>query len=203
MLDRQLAAERIFTKIDIYEQRSATGGVWNHTALDAELGFSIPRQVPINKPDSYIKDAAGVQFVSPVYDFLETNITHGIMSFSDHTFPDGTILFPRHEDVLAYLQLYGRELENQISFQTQVVRVEKALAAGRPAWEVDVKDLQTDRVSTRTYDAVIVASGHYSEPFLPAIQGIEEFDQEFPGVVSHAKYYRRPDQFEGKVRGRN
>ncbi|KAL4425758.1 hypothetical protein ABPG75_009774 [Micractinium tetrahymenae] len=47
--------------------------------------------------------------------------------------------------------------------------------------------------STHTYDAVVVANGHYSRTRLPAIPG----QAAFPGEVMHSHNYRTPERFKG------
>ena len=50
------------------------------------------------------------------------------------------------------------------------------------------------------FDAVVVASGHYWVPYIPAIEGLEAFEKARPGAVLHSKHFRGRDQFRGKVR---
>jgi len=59
--------------------------------------------------------------------------------------------------------------------------------------------LESKEVSTETFDAVIVASGHYDDPFVPDIAGLEAWNSTLPGSISHSKFYRQPEVFTGKV----
>lgn len=208
---RYLLAENKFTKIDVYEQRAATGGVWNASPVTQEPGFTVPRTTPTTEHEHAVVVVVGedgkssprahVELVSPVYEQLETNIPHGLMRYTDLAFPDGTALFPEHTEVLAYLQRYGREVEPLVRFETQVQGVRKVDGQdGKRAWRLEIKDLKSGAVSSRLYDAVVAATGHYSDPFVPDIPGIKEFDAAHPGVIVHSKFYRRPEQFAGKVR---
>lgn len=219
---RYLVAEKKFSRIDIYEQRASTGGVWNTSRrVQHEPGFSIPRTAPTSEHEyAAVVDVAAaederqeeeegqarhrqphVELVSPVYDKLETNIPHGLMSYTDLDFPADTALFPEHQTVLAYLQQYGRDVEHLVAFETQVQDVIKVAAqdGARPAWRVTSKGLISGAVSTKLYDAVVAASGHYSDPFVPDIPGIADFETAHPGAIVHSKFYRRPEQFTGKV----
>ncbi|ATY62737.1 Flavin monooxygenase [Cordyceps militaris] len=201
---KYLIAENKFSHIDIYEQRAATGGVWNTSHVSQEPGFSIPRTTPTSEHEyAVVEDGHGagarVELVSPVYDNLETNIPHGLMSYTDLAFPAGTPLFPEHGTVLAYIQQYGRDVEHLVTFETQVRDVRKTAAEdGRLEWTVETKDLKSGVVSAKSYDAVVAASGHYSDPFVPDIPGIAEFEAAQPGAILHSKFYRRPEQFTGK-----
>lgn len=152
----------------------------------------------MNQPDSYTKVGSGVDFVSPVYDHLETNITHNLMNFSDQKFPDGTLLFPHHSDILTYLRKYGEDVEPLISFEKQVVRIEKDQTKPEAKWAVEIKDLASDQIASAEYDAILVSSGHYSEPFLPDIPGLVEFNKAYPESIIHSKHYKIPNVFEDK-----
>lgn len=167
----------------------------------------MPRTAPTGEHEYAVveSDTGGgggthVELVSPVYDNLETNIPHGLMNYTDLKFPDDTALFPEHATVLKYIQQYGKDVESLVSFETQVRDVRKVSSdTGKPVWKVETKDLKSGAMASELYDAVVVASGHYSDPFVPAIPGIKEFDAAHPGVVVHSKFYRRPEQFKGKV----
>jgi hypothetical protein len=50
-----------------------------------------------------------------------------------------------------------------------------------------------------TFDAVIVASGHYNVPWFPSIPGMVDFDEKFPGKILHSKGFRSRERFGGKV----
>lgn len=50
-----------------------------------------------------------------------------------------------------------------------------------------------------TFDYLVVATGHFYLPYVPAIPGIVEFDEKFPGRILHCKYYPELSHFEGKV----
>lgn len=222
-MNRYLAAEKTFTKIEVFEQRAEPGGVWNYTPHNNDLDhdFSIPRTTPTSLPDKPLtisSSSAGggggggtAQFVSPVYDHLETNIPHTLMAYTDHPFPTDIPLFPPHGVVREYLHGYARDLEPMLSLQTQVLSISRATAttsttssssvsySGARGWDVRVLDLQTQQERTTRFDAVLIASGHYNDPFIPDIEGLAEFDKVHPGCVSHSKFYRRPDEYAGKV----
>lgn len=50
------------------------------------------------------------------------------------------------------------------------------------------------------FDAVVVANGHFSVPYVPSIRGLEEFAELHPGSVEHSKAYRGREKYRGKVR---
>jgi len=52
-----------------------------------------------------------------------------------------------------------------------------------------MKNLKTEEVSVSLFDAVIVANGHYNDPYVPKILGIREWNAAYPGSISHSKFY--------------
>ncbi|PGH32364.1 hypothetical protein GX50_04844 [[Emmonsia] crescens] len=209
-----LVAEKCFEKIDIFEQRSRVGGVWNYsTAADKRLAsIDIPQtnaHLPIEEPiwhssvgvsDSESAETQGrkeASFISPLYDGLETNIPHVLMRFSDQPFPPGTQLFPGFETVLRYIEEYGADVKHLIQFQVQVVdvRLDDARAG---TWVVTRKNLETGAQEADVYDAVVAASGHYTVPYIPSIAGITEWNAAYPNVITHSKSYSSPAEFRDK-----
>ncbi|KAL8308144.1 hypothetical protein RB597_000567 [Gaeumannomyces tritici] len=84
-----------------------------------------------------------------------------------------------------------------VSYGTTVELVEKA----GEEWEVTLRREQgegRDYWWAERFDAVVVASGHYNVPYVPAIEGLDEFQRARPGSVLHSKYFRGRDQFRGK-----
>ncbi|OHF03118.1 thiol-specific monooxygenase [Colletotrichum orchidophilum] len=198
---KYLLAEKKFSKVQIFEQRDTVGGLWTYSSLNVIDGdFSIPRTQPTENPDTAIAvdghDAK--QFVSPVYDYLETNIPHTLMNYSDTKFPSDASLFPSHQTVKKYLEDYAKELKPIISLSTQILSVRKSSSDKEVYWEIESRDLKTDETSKARFDAVFVASGHYNDPFIPDIPGLADFDKAHPGSISHSKFYMNAAHYEGK-----
>ena len=152
-------------------------------------------------------------FPSPMYEELETNIPRTLMCFSDLAFPSDCQLFPRHQAVKEYIDEYAKELLPLIKFETQVQDV-RLLEAGRNAssdtgsetseiirekWLMKTKELRTGRIRERTYDAVVMANGHYSVPHVPEIEGAREWNEMFPGSMMHSRSFRTAEEFRDKV----
>ncbi|KAF2841287.1 flavin dependent monooxygenase [Patellaria atrata CBS 101060] len=142
-------------------------------------------------------------FVSPIYERLETNIPRTLMGFSDHEFPDESQLFPGHKTVLKYLEEYAEDVRDLIRFNVEVVDVRLRGAAegadgSREKWVVSTISTAGGGQCEDVYDAVVVASGHFNVPFIPDIVGITEWDEMYPGVISHSKFYRKPEELIDK-----
>lgn len=221
---KYLLAEKTFERIDVFEQRSSIGGIWNYTPEDRDEDiFTVPQTDPSGKIDTSIwrsssqlphiqngfneerKGRKIESFVSPLYERLETNIPRGLMGFSDLDWPQESQLFPKHETVLEYVEKYGQDVKHLVKFETQVVDVgiEESSTIENPitnqdCWKVKTRDLVTMKEKEEIYDVVVVANGHFIVPYVPDIEGIKEWNDKYPGIISHSKYFRKPEEFEGK-----
>ncbi|KAJ6146980.1 hypothetical protein N7497_008962 [Penicillium chrysogenum] len=200
---KYLLAEKYFDKIEVFEQRSSVGGVWNYSPSSSKKGMSttVPHLTPHEPAEKpvWIDRAEGGEatFVSPLYDRLETNIPKELMRYSDKAFPLEAQLFPKHRAVKQYLEEYAEDVKSLIQFKTQVLEV-KLKDETLSTWSLTAKSLSTGAHTTHTYDAVVVASGHFTVPYIPDIPGIQAWDTSHPGAISHSKFYDSPESFQGK-----
>ncbi|QCT69608.1 hypothetical protein E1952_14835 [Staphylococcus aureus] len=83
-----------------------------------------------------------------------------------------------------------------ICYSTHVERVEKF----GDEWKVTLRreEDEKDYWWVEWFDAVIVASGHFNVPYVPAVQGLEDLEKQHPGSVLHSKMYRGRDAYKGK-----
>lgn len=136
--------------------------------------------------------------MSPIYDRLETNIPRGLMGFSDLDWPEDCQLFPKHETVLEYIERYAEDVKHLVRFRTQVVDVR---LDDQERWVVETQTSSPNRrreVREQTFDAVLVANGHFNVPFIPSVSGIESWNKSYPGSITHSKFYRTPKHYDGK-----
>lgn len=61
-------------------------------------------------------------------------------------------------------------------------------------WLVKYEDVKNKNQEEDFYNAVIVCNGHYSDPFIPEIPGIDNFT----GGYKHSHYYRSPEEYKNK-----
>ncbi|OQU96976.1 hypothetical protein CLAIMM_02981 [Cladophialophora immunda] len=212
---KYLLAEKAFATIDIYEQRGRVGGIWNLSLPDRSKRIPIPQVNPRygqQSPPEHRNQGGGkgtgdapepsdsLEFESPLYDYLETNIPKQLMAFSDKPFPEEEPLFPSHEAVLRYLDDYADEVRGLIRFNTAVqdVRPIEGRENGREKWDLTAQDLTTREVVRNVYDAVVVANGHYTVPYVPDIRGVADWNSAYPGTIIHSKAYRRPENYRDK-----
>lgn len=203
---KYLLAQKTFQTVTIFERSANVGGVWNYSTApptDWTKDTGAPTQEESSKVQ---RDEDGKPlFPSPMYDQLNTNIPAALMQFSDLplTTPEDRRVFPTRQRVQAYLQEYAADVRDRIRFSTIVLDVRPDDASTRtPRWHLRSRDLLAGdggggAERTETYDAVVVASGHYNEPHVPAVAGLREFVAAHPGVVRHSKQYRTPEPHRG------
>jgi dimethylaniline monooxygenase (N-oxide forming) len=123
--------------------------------------------------------------LSAAYASLTTNTSRRRMQYPSLPMSSAVPDFPRHTDMLDYLEEYARRnhLVEHISFGTWV----EAVRPADTAWEVTLRDR-----GSRRFDAVVVASGHYWDPNIPEIPG------EFSGEVLHVRDYRTAQPYAGR-----
>lgn len=126
------------------------------------------------------------------------------MGFSDLDWPQDAQLFPKHETVTKYIEDYSENVKHLIKFKTQVLDVQKANASdgNYPKWTVKTQEIKPNsngNVEEQIYDAVVVASGHFTVPYVPEIKGMKAWSEKYPSVISHSMYYQKPELYEDKV----
>lgn len=154
---------------------------------------------------------------SPVYPGLETNVDAGAMSFSQEPIPavrsqwsierHGLDTPFRHHSVIRqYIEdlFVHKGYHGLVEYNTTVERAVKNPSSQK--WVLTLRrteqhaDNPFDNWWDEIFDAVVVASGHYAVPYIPAIPGLKEFAARYPRSVEHTKHYRGPAKYRGKVR---
>ncbi|KAF9878285.1 hypothetical protein CkaCkLH20_04323 [Colletotrichum karsti] len=219
-----LAQEKAFDVIRVFERREAPGGCWlgdekpppilkpdeldrlaSRTADEPHplIPSTLPAQVARSPHPRYDE--------STVYPYLETNVDFLPMQFSQEPFPKeqsewsvsvhGADTPFRHWSLV---QDYVRSLverrgyQDLVEYNTTVENAEKDDERGEWTLTLRRQGERTDYWWQETFDAVIVASGHYSVPYIPLIDGLSEFAEKNPGSVIHSKHFRGRDAYEGK-----
>ncbi|KAK3084127.1 hypothetical protein FSP39_008654 [Pinctada imbricata] len=157
---------------ECFEMSQDVGGLWNYT----------------HKPEEGRGSA---------YKSLVINTSKEMMAFSDFPPPENFPAFMPHEYVLKYFKMYAGNfgLYQYINFGTRVEKLNPAFdyaTTGR--WDVTVKRQSQDKSETKTYDGVLVCSGHHTHPYMPKIQGLEKYS----GRILHSHSYKTNDEFAGK-----
>jgi hypothetical protein len=148
---------------------------------------------------------------TPVYPLLETNIDAAVMEFSQEPIPaqrsDHSISihgndtpFRSHQVIRQYIEdlVNRRGYQDFVEYNTTVELAEKDGEEWRLVLRRSGKKL--DYWWEERFDAVVVANGHFSVPYIPSIRGLKEFADLHPGAVEHSKAYRGREKYRGKVR---
>lgn len=196
-----------FSRIDDRTQPDALSNFAALANRTADEPIPIPETLPAQAP----KSGRSRFSESSVYPYLETNVDFSAMQFSQEPIPTDKTMKSialhgpqtpfRHWTVM---QRYIKSLvqrngyEDFVSYNTTAERVEKV----GDEWKVVLRKegKEKDYWWVEYFDAVIVASGHYWVPYIPPVEGLEEFEKCRPGSVIHSKHFRGRDHFKGKVR---
>ncbi|KAL6880708.1 hypothetical protein ACP4OV_012273 [Aristida adscensionis] len=186
--------------VTVMEQGSDVGGQWLYDPrTDAAGGGAAAAPVKVHS-SMY----ASVRLMSP----------REWMGFSDFQFVprpgagrDGR-RYPGHREVFCYLKdfYHAFGLAGVVRLNTKVVHVGMAPphedGDGLPnvKWvvisvHVEPESREEGVVAEEVFDAVVVASGHYSQPKLPTINGMEEWKRR----QLHSHSYRVPAPFHDQV----
>ncbi|KAK8116470.1 uncharacterized protein PG998_004751 [Apiospora kogelbergensis] len=148
-----------------------------------------------------------------IYPYLETNVSDVAMQFSGEPIAveqsarsvalHGADTPFRHWDVLRrYVDGLVRRHEDDhavgVSYSTTVERVEKVGHEWKVTLRKEEDEGEEDLWWVEWFDAVVVASGHYSVPYVPAVEGLEAMQRARPGSVLHSKHFRGRDAYRDK-----
>lgn len=147
-----------------FEMSKFVGGLWNYT-------------------DNVDKDEFGVDTHSSMYQNLVTNLPIELMCYPNEPFPEQKESFVSSEKVLRYYQDYAAKynLSKFIKFEHHVIRVRSTHDNG--TWEIIVKNLRENKISTHIFDAVLICTGHHHKSYIPSYKGQNEF--KFKQIHSH------------------
>ncbi|KFO94620.1 Dimethylaniline monooxygenase [N-oxide-forming] 4, partial [Buceros rhinoceros silvestris] len=133
-----------------------------------------------------------------VYRSVITNTSKEMSCFSDFPCPEDFPNYLPHGLLLEYFRMYARrfDLLRHIRFKTTALSVRRRPDfATSGQWEVVT---ETDGVQeSHVFDAVMVCTGHYQEPYLP-LASFPGIDTCFKGQYLHSREYKDVEAFRGK-----
>ncbi|NWS75719.1 FMO4 monooxygenase, partial [Crotophaga sulcirostris] len=133
-----------------------------------------------------------------VYRSVITNTSKEMSCFSDFPCPEDFPNYLSHSLLLEYFRMYAQHfnLLQHIRFKTTAISVRKRpdfTTSGQ--WEVIT---ETDGIQElHIFDAVMVCTGHYQEPYLP-LASFPGIDTRFKGQYLHSQEYKDAEAFRGK-----
>nr|XP_023921999.1 flavin-containing monooxygenase FMO GS-OX-like 9 [Quercus suber]POE98519.1 flavin-containing monooxygenase fmo gs-ox-like 9 [Quercus suber] len=159
-------------------------------------------------PNVEVEDPLGrntfLKVHSSIYNSLRLTSPREIMGFTDFPFlvKKGRDMrrFPGHKELFLYLKDFCEwfGLREMIRFNTRVeyVGLLDSEAIGKDLrWVVRSKEKKTEKVVEEVFDAVVVATGHYSQPRLPSIKGMDAWKRK----QMHSHIYRVAEPFHNEV----
>ncbi|RYC60484.1 hypothetical protein CHU98_g5713 [Xylaria longipes] len=199
-------------EVAVFERTGTIGGVWcydERVDLDPPFPNTIPPAQDWTDVETEGLAAAEALILhgppGPCYAGLKNNVPTSLMKSNLLPWPEGTEEFIDQGRIVHYLQDIARlhHVTEHVQFHTRVESVTKPAGDGR--WTVKTSTLRVEenRFSvlkrSESFDAVVVASGHYHVPFVPDIPGLAAWKGRFPDRVMHSKSYRTPEPFRGKT----
>lgn len=221
-----LVQEGVFENIRVFERRSEAGGCWVYDesppeplpkdiyslatrTADIASREDIP---PLETLPIYAPKSKRQRFIdTATYSYLESNVEYETMEFTQEPFPNElseisiakygeSTPFRHNAKIKNWIQnIYKNKREDDfIEFNTSVDLVEKNQSTGK--WDIILRKFgkKLDYIWKESFDAVVVATGRYDVPFVPYVEGLQEF-YDTPGkTVIHTKAYRTREQFRNK-----
>ncbi|WP_189932528.1 flavin-containing monooxygenase [Streptomyces aurantiogriseus] len=129
----------------------------------------------------------------PGYLSLHLNTAKQLTGYADHPMPASYPLYPRHNDVAAYLRAFA-EWADVLDHIELATTAESVRQEADGSWTVVSVDAHGTRTS-RSFAHVVVASGHNTEPSMPAPPPGSDT---FTGTILHAVDYRDGSDFAGQ-----
>lgn len=151
-------------RVVVFEKGDRLGGLWIYD--------------PRVDSDSLSTDPTREIVHSSLYRCLRTNLPKHIMGFLDYPFPTrengDPRAFPGHEEVLWFLNKHAEDfkLAELVRFNSEVVRVARLDHEWLVEWRTTTTTWEHDSANREeAFEAVVVCSGHYTEPELAAVSG--------------------------------
>ncbi|MED6194354.1 hypothetical protein PIB30_027741 [Stylosanthes scabra] len=178
-------------KVVVLEQNHEIGGQWLYQP-------NVEGEDPLGRNPS-------LKVHSSIYESLRLMSPREIMGFRDFPFMvkkgRDTRRFPNHTELLNYLKDFCEwfGLREMIRFNTRVEYVgmlDYGVCSNNDLkWVVRSIEKKSEKVMQEVFDAVVVASGHYSHPRLPSLKGMDTWNRK----QMHSHIYRSPEPFRNEI----
>ena len=162
-----------------FEKQSTWGGLWNYTWRTGT-------------------DQDGELIHNSMYKYLWSNGPKECLEFGDYSFEKhfGKPIpsFPPREVLKSYIlgRVENKEISSMIRFNHIVRNV--SLSNDKKYFILQATNNENKTESTEFFDSIIVASGHFSVPNIPYINGIDNFS----GRVMHSHDFRNAVEVKDK-----
>ena len=160
-----------------FEKQDSWGGLWNYSWRTGSDQYGDP--VP-----------------NSMYRYLWSNGPKECLEFADysfdHHFGQAIPSFPPREVLFDYIlgRAKDADVKKYIRFGTAVTNV----IYNGSQYEITSTNKKANTTSKENFDYLVVASGHFSVPYIPEYEGM----QSFPGRILHSHDFRDAEEFRGK-----
>ena len=171
-----------------------------------EKGHEIPEIVCFEKQDdwgglwNYSWRTGSDQFGDPIpnsmYRYLWSNGPKECLEFADYSFDEHfnqpIPSFPPREVLHNYILGRAKKagIKKYIRFNTSVINV----IFDKKKFIVSSLDKKANTSSKEQFDYVVIATGHFSVPYIPEYEGMKSF----PGRILHGHDFRDAEEFRNK-----
>tara|TARA_B100000700_G_scaffold147741_1_gene164634 strand:+ start:490 stop:1827 length:1338 start_codon:yes stop_codon:yes gene_type:complete len=172
----------------------------------ASKGESIPEIVCFEKQDdwgglwNYSWRTGSDQYGDPIpnsmYRYLWSNGPKECLEFADYSFDEhfGKAIpsFPPREVLYDYIIGRAKQanIKKYVRFSTAVTNV----VYNGSEFEITSLNKKDKNVLKEKFDYLVVASGHFSVPYIPEYEGMKSF----PGRILHSHDFRDAEEFRGR-----
>jgi dimethylaniline monooxygenase (N-oxide forming) len=131
---------------------------------------------------------------SGIWPSMHTNTCREMTQFSDLAHDAGTPIYPSNRTMLAYLKRYAEQFDllPRIRLRTRVVGLTQLADGGWTLRSLGDDGFEREEI----YRYVVVASGRFNKPRMPAIAGLASFKGSCG--VTHAFHYKNPGRYIGR-----
>jgi len=164
-------------EIVCFEKQSDWGGLWNYSWRTGSDQYGDP--VP-----------------NSMYRYLWSNGPKECLEFADYSFDEHfnqpIPSFPPREVLYDYILGRAKKanVKKYIRFNTSVTNV----IYNGSAFEINSINKKDNNISKENFDYLVVATGHFSVPYIPEYEGMKYF----PGRILHSHDFRDAEEFRGK-----
>lgn len=122
------------------------------------------------------------------YERLRLHTVRRFSGLAHHPIPREMPRYLAKDDYASYLREYAYTTGAHVSLGERVVRVDHAPRHGGRRFEVETS------AGTRLAAVVVIATGHYAEPYVPIWEGLDGF----AGVFLHSSSYSTGESYVGR-----
>ena len=189
-----------FSQVQLVERQDDVGGVWCVVPCNTQTVYTITQCRYQNHVPA---EDHRPRWSTPAYPGLIGNVLPEFLSFSEHQFPvPSPNPFPTLAETNAYIKAFALPFieSGHVRLSHEVIGVEEVRDGG--GWKVRIRDWNNGGgvVLEETWDAVVITTVWFDNPYFPDVQGLQELQHRQPSKIHHSMTWTGPhDGYKGKV----